>query len=173
MKRIQYIYYLLAALIFLLPSCKPTENNYKKAYEAAKAKREKDASDPDIIIPGGKLANDDSPKVESLDGVSYLIKYQPLKLIAGNAPLQQFNVAIASYKMTANATSHWERIKKQFPDAVLVQNPNEIYFVCIGGYSEKTSAVNALKDYMEKYPDAQYLGIDEMQPVIRAATNIH
>lgn len=162
---------LLAAVV--LTSCKPTENNYKAAYDAAQAKREKDASDPDIYIPGGQLVREGEPKEETIEGRKVLVMREPLKLIAGQAPLKRYNVAIAYYKMTANAQAHWERIKADYPEAVLTQNGKEIYSVCIGSFDSEAEAVTAYAAFEAKYPDMHYVGISGARPVLEIAHNVH
>lgn len=158
----------VAAAIMLLPACKPTEKNYKAAYEAAKQKQKRDAEDPDILIPAGGLIDDDAPKATVINGITVNLRYEALKHISG-AEMNTFNVAIAAYKMTANALSHWERIKDQYAGALVVQNSKELFYVCIGTYAGKEEAAEAAAAYSAKHPDALYPGLDANMPVIEAA----
>lgn len=173
MKQIRTIPLLAAAALLLLPACKPTENNYKAAYEAAKNKREKDASDPDIYIPGGKLIDDNAPQKQTIEGLEYFVRYEPLKLVDGEGPLKRFNVAVASYKMTANALSHWERLSKEYPGAIVLQNDKELYLVCTGSFATPAEAAEAVTMFIQRHPDAQFVGLDANAPVIIGASNIH
>ncbi|MBD5212780.1 MAG: SPOR domain-containing protein [Bacteroidales bacterium] len=158
-----------ALLLFLClaSGCKPTENNYKAAYEAAQAKRQKDLEDKDILIPGGKLFSEDDPQPFKVHGIDLLARHEQLKLICGDeAQFHKYNVAIASFKMDANARSYWERLKDSYPDAVVVQNVRQIYFVCIGSYESEQGAALACEEFRKRNPDCPYVGIPQAQPVI-------
>lgn len=160
-------FWVICLAITLLVSCKPTENNYKEAYDAAKAKRDKEASDPDIKVPGGTLFQEDDPHHYTLAGRDVLARHEFLKLIEGPEDgFHKYNVAIASYKMTANAKSHWERVREEYKGAILIQNPKQIYFVCIGSYDTEEEAAIALEQYQKQYPEAVYVGIPQGRPVI-------
>lgn len=171
MRKILMITCLGILLAGVCSSCKPTEKNYKAAYEAAQKKRMKDASDPDILIPQGGLINDDTPGIETIDSVKTYVRYEPLKLIEGKQPLKRFNVAIASFKMTANAKASYEELLANYPDAVLLQSAKDVYYVCIISTSDKSQAVKALRDFHNSVKGV-YLGIPEQQPILEVASNV-
>lgn len=173
MKRFKFTILLAAAALMLLPACKPTEKNYKAAYDAAIQKRQKDATDPDIYIPGGKLIDDNAPQTQTIGGKEYFVRYEPLKLIDGEGPLQRYNVAVAAYKMNANALSHRERLSQDYSGAIVAQNDKEMLIVCIGSYATPEEAAQSVTRFTERHPDATCVGLNSAVPVIIGASNVH
>lgn len=110
-----YVPVALMALIMLGGGCKPTERNYREAYDAAIAKREK--AEADIFIPEGGLESLDGPRTKKVGDITvyYEVKSlrwtQPADVPEGgnvrkDAPRPQaFNVAVGLYKMAVNAAS--------------------------------------------------------------------
>lgn len=101
---------LTLASLALLPACKPSEKNYKAAYELAQQRDHEDLDD-DIYA---KLKTEGMPKVVMVEGDSmYLAPREPLLILwqpgstnsaVTSAP--SYNLVIGEYRNPANARAH-------------------------------------------------------------------
>lgn len=148
-----------AMLAVCLVSCKPTEKNYKAAYDAAKAKREK-AMDDDLIPEGGLLQDDGARPFQLADGrrVGYL--REPVKEADDSAEKMKYYVVVGAFKMRANAAGMMEQLKKEGDSPCLLKQSDEKWYVAAAGFIniDETSAYVA--EYLKKHKDAEYIGLD-------------
>lgn len=70
---------LLLALIPIAAGCKPTEKNYKAAYDAALKKREAAAVDADMMIPAGALQQIGGPQKRKIGDVEVYMLVEPIR----------------------------------------------------------------------------------------------
>ncbi len=89
----------LAAL--MLVSCKPTEKNYKAAYDAALKKRAEAAEQQ--MRPATGLLSDDGPQLRIVDGDSIFVLRERLRLLDGSRPGGNWAVAVGVFKIDTNA----------------------------------------------------------------------
>lgn len=166
MKR-HVLHYVSAALVALtLIGCKPTENNYKSAYDAAKAKREQAAAEQ--MRPATGLLSDDGPQLRILDGDSIFVDRQRLRTPDGKPMPGKWAVAVGMFKMDTNAKATVDAIKQNgFPDAVVAKASGQRFYALSNTVSTLDSAVVEAKVFMRAYPDYPYVGLPA-SPVIIA-----
>lgn len=141
-------------------ACKPTEKNYKAAYDAALSKREKSCIDTDLGIDMTALEQDDVPKWERLGKDSVLVFRQPLRVFENDSIQRQpCNVAVAAFKMTTNARSLCERLLGEGYGAYIMTNGLDDYYVIAAGFQDLESAAAFIRDYKKKNPEATYVGL--------------
>lgn len=160
------------AIVFALTmlwSCKPTEKNYKAAYDAAVSKREK--ADADIEIPAGGLQSLDGPRRMPVDGDTVYYQHERLRMPEGDTRvIPRFNVAVAVYKMSTNAASMVENLKKKYPDAYYAREADEKWWVVVAGFSSISDAVKFLRTYEKKNPNMHYIGLPGSPVLLEAST---
>lgn len=96
----------MAAL--LLASCKPTEKNYKAAYDAALEKRE--AAMREQMIPTTGLMSDDGPQMRVVEGDTVYVLREALRRGEPSRKVGGWSVAVALYKMETNARANVENL---------------------------------------------------------------
>lgn len=113
-----------AAALLALTACKPTENNYQAAYDAAQRKREQVAAD--AFQPAGKIMTDDAPmRVIGNDTIPF--RLATVKVVEGREP-GRYAIVVARYRMDTNARAHYEGFSAS-PSALILATPEEEYFV--------------------------------------------
>jgi hypothetical protein len=129
------LFYLTA--IITLTACSPTEANYRKSYETAKAHVDQTAviegslyeSIQTLGTSGGIISNGDTIPMITV----------PVKLSASlEVPntLTKYNIAVGQFKQRFNAKSLMNRVQiSGFPDATIVQNSEPLYYVIVPGAS--------------------------------------
>lgn len=98
------------ALLPVLPSCKPSEKNYREAYELAH-KRERANLDDDIFA---RLQTDDMPALRVIGSDSIyvaprealLILWQPGSTNTSVTTAPPYNLVVGEYRNPANARAH-------------------------------------------------------------------
>lgn len=158
MKRI--LIYVGAGLL-LLSACKPTEKNYRTAYETAMAREQQDV-DPDILR---QMKAEELPPMVRVMGDSVRVKrmpiawyYTPAQVDSGKriSPAN-YNVCVANYKMPANAKAHAESLAERgFRSAVMSQGQTR-FFVMAGMVSTLDSAAHLSSRLLRDYPH-EYVG---------------
>lgn len=147
---------LLTAVLLtgLLPCCKTSEENYKKAYLTAIEKRDESYTDEEIdlmtreeAIPRAVYKGDSIP----LKGV-YV---NTVKLDPPVAACKRFNVIVATFKQRFNAQSVLGRLRKaDYPDCRLLIDKDETYYVAAYTTDTLDRAVEMLR-HIEKNPPLQ------------------
>lgn len=154
---------LLSATLLLLLwvwSCKPTEDNYRAAYELAREK-EHDGLEDEIYE---KIRLEAMPEIQVVGNDTIRIKVEPLSRVDENDKTSmlsnRYNVAVAQYKMLANAISHRDRLQTMgYENACMLKNSDEVYYVVIAGVGTAEEAASIVNQYQKKYP-GQLVGME-------------
>lgn len=159
------------ALLLPLAGCKPTENNYRKAYEAARSKKKAEETDPDIDI--SNMIREGVPRRTVVEGDSAYVRYEPLSVYGDLKPasLMAYNVAVGCYKMRSNALSDAENLRAAGYESFLLRNGKEEYYVITGTYTTLPDAVSAMREFMRKHKERPYVGLPE-EPVIEVPSGM-
>lgn len=148
-----------------LSSCKPTENNYQKAYDAAKAKREAASVEKDFDI--SRMISEDAPRREKAGSDSAFVRRETLN-IYGEKP-QQYrlcNVALAKFKMRSNAQAMAARLRSEMNlDAFILEDRKEELYVIGASLPNLVEAIKWMREFASAHPDFVYVGLPE-EPVI-------
>lgn len=135
---------LIIFLSVIFTSCKTTEANYRKAYEAAKEKQF-DGGDSTVTE---NLKNNSLPKDLIIKGVTLPIRTEPLGMTKdGGATKETFkvyNVAVASFKQLFNAQSMRKRLTELGYSSFLLHNRDLTYYVIAGSTQSPQEALDIL-----------------------------
>ncbi len=168
MKKIR-ILLMMAMLLGILYSCKPTEKGYRQAYEAAKSKREQVDPEEDLLTGGHKLLNEESTNWKVLAGDSLQVQHMFLKPTDGVQWPQKgpYRLAVAMFKMTTNANSMLEDLKKKGSlQPVVATDGKDKYYIIAGSGTYVDSLGNVLSTFKKENPDFQCIGLTPPKPLI-------
>lgn len=154
----------IVALMFI--SCKPTENNYRKAYDAAQAKREQAAAEQ--MRPASGLLSDDGPSLKVIDGDSIYVLRERLRLPDGKKPAGEWGIAVALFKMSTNAVATAENLRAEgWDEAVNVNASRDRHYTIINSVATLDSARAIAKRFENTYPEYPYIGLPGAPVLIR------
>ena len=142
---------LLVALVTILAvSCKPTEANYRAAYEATKAKTdEKPPLESTVyndirkqeIKSGLVVGNDTIPMLE--------VAVRCTPGVSTPDSVGKYSVAVAQFKQIFNARSMMSRLRAQgYTTATIVENKEPLYYVLISTFDNSAAAVQSYKNVL-------------------------
>lgn len=151
----KFIYMLLSAalLTVALTGCKTTEENYRKAYEVAQAKKYDGLTEAEVSA----LKREEAMPKTVFKGDSIPLKGMYVKWVEGGKGDMAFryNVIVASFRQRFNAGSAFSRMREGgYPDAVLLADRDERYYVAAVTTESLDSAVSVLRALEENSPVA-------------------
>lgn len=149
----------------LQTGCKPTEANYRKAYDTAISKKQQETTDPDMDLHG--MHREDTPNKVKVNTDSVYVRHEALRVhtSGANANGYPFCVTVGKYRMPTNAEADAEALRAQGYDAFLITNSSSDYYVVAGAFPDLSSAVTFMRKYMTAHPDRPYVGLPG-EPVI-------
>lgn len=164
MKRYSLI--LAGLLILLATACKPTEQGYKAAYDAAKEKREAALSDIGVEIPEGGLQQVDGAQLREVNGVKVYVLNQRIKPITEGMSLPgSYNVAVGTYKMSTNAKAQSEALVAEGYNAFPAKEGQGMYYTIAGSFPSIDEAVKFYTEY-QRGKDRVYVGLPNAPIII-------
>lgn len=155
------IWAVAAVVATAFSACKPTEKNYREAYEAAINKRQQSDADPDEV----GLIREGSPRVQVIEGDSLYFLYETIRPDEGavlNGPL---SVSVGKFKMMTNARSGAKALREQGFDAFAARAAAERWYVIAGNCESVKEAKELMARFRKKNPSYPYIG-QEGHPVI-------
>lgn len=164
-----YFLPLFLLLVMLLPACKPTEANYKSAYDAALQKRNQKDPDEDILFGGHKQASPLGSVEQEVGGSVMQVLYAPCTLINPDsiASSNHYRVAIARYRMEANALAHAERLSAEGEKGVAVAKLGDERFIVIAYSAPSLSEAGEwLAARIKSFPESKWIGMIPPEPMI-------
>lgn len=152
------------AAMGLVSSCKPSEKNYRKAYDAAVAKRAVAAQDDELDF--GRMIRDDLPRRERIETDSAYVRRESLVLF-GDAPasFELCNVAVSAFQMRTNAQAMANRLKNEGMDAFVLESSGGTLYVIAASRSNLREAVKWMREFISAHPEFTYVGLPG-EPVI-------
>lgn len=145
--------------LMILCSCKPSVDNYKAAYDLAVQRQHEGLTDElydkmyQESLPRLQDVNGDSVRVKSLRLVRQYIPSAADSAIVVSSP-QDYNVAVAKYKMLTNARAHADRLANgKFKLSHVLRTVDSDYYVIIypaTTLQEAAQVVKKFKDSGEK-----------------------
>lgn len=152
--------------LLILAGCKPTEKNYREAYDRAQAARQAErASDAELGIP--ELIGMDAPKKQKFGQDSAYVKHESLTVF-GQFPaagVQTYNVAVGKYKMTTNAEGNADALRSQGYEAFVLAGPKGEYYTVAGSFATADEAMALLQSFKKKHKGQPYVGLPN-EPII-------
>lgn len=144
--------------MFVLAGCKPTENNYRKAYDAARAKRE--AAAAENMLPATGLLSDDGPQLRVWKGDTVFVDRQLLRDAKGSKAPEEWYVAVGVYKMHTNAEANAERLAAGgWKDAAAYKSGGDRWYAVVAGAQTLDSVAAQAREFMRANPDYPYVGL--------------
>lgn len=142
---------LLVPCVAGLTGCKPTERNYQAAYEMARAKRE--TKDPDAALIYGQAKVHTFPGVSErvVDGDTLLTSYMVVRPFEGESfpEGRPIRVAVASFRMKANAVAFAEDLRKDGFDAFCGEGTGDRFLTFGGAFPTLKEGAAFVKRYRE------------------------
>lgn len=162
-KRISIPVIAAGVLLLVASACKPTEKNYRAAYDAALAKRTKAAAEL-AEYPG--LTDETTPRLTAVGADSVYTVHLRLKPVdAGDLNIGQYKVAVASYRMTANCASHVGDLAAKGYTAFMAEGPGGTCYAVAGSFDTLAEAAAFAVDFRRSNPSNPYVGLPG-QPVV-------
>ena len=160
-------YFIILSVVFcLLTSCKPTEKNYKAAYDAALGKREASMADIDVDLPEGALQEVDGPQLKEIDGVKvYVLNERIRRVDEGMAMPGNYNVAVGTYKMITNCKAQAESLKTEGYEAFPAKTMGGMFYTIAASCPTLSDAVKFIQNYKSK-KDRVYVGLPNAPVII-------
>ncbi|MDE6439010.1 MAG: hypothetical protein K2L62_05080 [Muribaculaceae bacterium] len=148
MKKTLYTIALGAALACALGSCKTSEENYRSAYEIAKAKSTEGLTQEEI---SGFAREEAVPRtVYKGDSIPLRTEYLTREDGGNDGRPMRYNVIAASFRQIFNARSLFTRIHDAgYPSAIILRDRNSHYYVSLMTTASLDSAVSLLRSLQD------------------------
>ncbi|MGM9816287.1 MAG: hypothetical protein ACI304_04430 [Lepagella sp.] len=147
-----------ALLLTILVGCKPTEQNYKAAYDAALAKREQAAIEQ--MRPATGLLSDDGPQMRIIGADTVYVNRAVIRTEDNKRPQGSWAVAVGMFKMDTNARAAAENLKSEgWKDAFMAKSTGSVYYSILGTATSLDDANAIQKDFRSKHPDYPFIGL--------------
>ncbi len=142
------------ALLLLAAACKPTENNYKKAYDLAQARAHEDVSDDVFAM----LKQEELPSIWRVDGDSIhvapkealLVQWQPSDSTSFVAKVPAYNLVVGQFTNLTNAKAHAAQFAEGGVNAskytwqpMILRKGNELTFYVAVAHSDSLQGIVA------------------------------
>ena len=160
-----------ALCALMLASCKPTEKNYRSAYDVAIAKKQ--AEQESLAADG--LISENAPKPRYIDGDTLYFAHEIISVDKDVAPfkdsspaeLKAYNVAVGMFKMNTNARAGASALRDKGFEAFPVKAMGGKWYI-IGGVLDNLDDARAfIKTFKAKNPEYPYIGLDGHPIIIR------
>lgn len=156
-------------LLCVLASCKPTEANYRSAYDAALAKRNSVDPDADILFGNHKLASPLGAVPEAVGADTILSLRAPATIInpSPEAEGNRYRTAVAFYRMEQNAVDHARRLSQQGETGTAVAKLGDEKYLVIA-HSAPTLAEGAAwtAARLRANPKGPWIGLTPPEPLL-------
>ena len=147
-------------VLLLITGCKPTEKNYKNAYDVAMAKKQAAAVSLDV----------DASELQAVEGIrrqqvgegivsilSENIKPMDNAKQGGEGPLA---IVVGKFNMSTNARRQAQDLLPTEPDAIVCIDGKDHYFVSIARCATLEEARGLIEDFKSRHPDYPFVGLD-------------
>lgn len=143
---------LLTAVLWQATSCKTSEENYKRAYQAAVEKQNEGYTDEEIL----NMAREEAIPRTLYNGDSIPLRgayVNTVKLDPPVSPALRYNVIVATFKQRFNAMSVLDRLRSGgYPDGRLLIDKDQTYYVAACTTDTLANAVDALREIEKSSP---------------------
>ncbi len=154
---------ILVTVIMGITGCKPTEKNYKAAYDAAKAKREAAKSDSDLalMLDGHTLdTSEGGSAVTDRAGDSYPQKAITLVFENEMDGEGDYYLAVSSYSMPTNARAQAHDMDAKGDTVTVARDTDSKWYVIAGRSVDRTSAAAMAERFVGTHPGFSFIGLD-------------
>lgn len=153
---------ILLGIGMIMTACKPSEKNYKLAYETAR-QIEREGLDDGVFE---LMQQDALPPMVRVMGDSVRVKrvalkwyYTPAGVDSGK-PIQpaNYNVAVSMFKMPTNAKAQADAIAQEGYRSCVMLHRNDTYYVIAGAVETLDSAARLSSKYLSTHSSG-YVGL--------------
>ena len=156
----------LILITLILSSCKPTEQGYKAAYDAALNKRELAKDYTDVNLPEGAIIQTDGPILREIDGENVYVQNIRIKPYSEYSVLPgTYNVAIGVYKMNTNCAAQVKNLREEGFDAFVAKDTEDRYYYIVGSFDSVKEAIELSNKYQKK-KNRVYIGLPDAPVII-------
>lgn len=160
-----------ALCALMLASCKPTEKNYRSAYDVAISKKQ--AEQESLAADG--LISENAPKPRYIDGDTLYFANEIISVDKDFAPFKEsspaelkgYNVAVGMFKMNTNARAGASALREKGFDAFPVKAVGGKWYIIGGAFENLDNARAFIKEFKTKNPQYPYIGLDGHPSIIR------
>lgn len=151
---------LLLTLLSGLGGCKPTEKNYRSAYDVAREKRERDereraARQEEMGMTGSAILDQDGVTTVNIDGRDVYARH--LNFARADS-VADYAVSVATFRMSSNAIAMAADLASGgYPETRALKS-GERWFLIIGSDSTPAGALGIADGFAASRPDWQYVG---------------
>ena len=150
----------LALLALIVVGCKPTEKNYKNAYDVALAKKQ--AAAESLDVDASDLQSVEGIRRQQVEGSSVSILSETVKpleseQLGGEGAMA---VVVGKFNMLTNARRQASDLASSDPDAIVCTNGKGLYFVSIKRCASLQEAAEIVEDFKSRHPDYPFVGLD-------------
>ena len=160
MIKVKKILLVCGVAAMVLAGCKPTEKNYRAAYDAAVGKRQAEQA----ALAADGLISEDAPRPMYMDGDTI---YFSNDIVKADHEMKAVNVAVAMFKMSTNARSGAKALQEAGFDAFPAQAVGDKWYVIAGTFEDLPAARTFIKDFAAKNPGYPYIGLNDHPAIIR------
>ena len=146
-----------------LVGCKPTEKNYRAAYDAALNKRAQAAES----VAADGLISDDAPRRIVIGGKDYSVIDENVKADSDDDTLGKVLVAVARFKMPTNARAGAEALREKGYGAVAARAMGEKWYIIAGSFPDVGEAASFIAGFRKDNPGFMFIGLDGEPLIIR------
>lgn len=150
----------IAVVALTLSACKPTESNYRAAYDAALAKRDSALRDTQVT---GNLQLDDALSRRPVAGDSIWVCHEVAR--AENDSLAtkrgRYAVAVATFKMPTNARAMASDLQERKYPAYSAKDGKGKWYVVAADYPTIEEGAAAVRLFQRSNPTFFYVGLPE------------
>lgn len=155
----------LSCFLAMFSSCKPTEKNYRAAYDAAIAKREK--ANAENMLPASGLLTVDGPRLHVVGGDTLYVMNEHLKAYPDSIHLKEYNVAVAMFKMRTNASALASRLSTEKHAFFVAQGSEDKWYTIAGSFESLDAAIETGIDFKKQHPEYNYISLPGAPVIIR------
>lgn len=151
---------LLLMIIVGTAGCKPTEKNYRSAYDVAREKhdreqREREELRRDLGIGEGVIQDVDDYTLSDIGGEQVWVRHLNF---ARTDSVSMYAVGVATFKMDTNARAMASDLVADGWHSARCAGADKSWFVIIGESSNETEAIGILRRFRDASPKWQYVG---------------
>lgn len=166
MKAMRLSCLLAATAALLFAGCKPTEKNYKAAYDAAMIHKENSLADRGVTVP---LQGDASIALRKVGSDSIWVSHSRFSIDNPDSDGQiaapgRYGVAVASFRMPTNARAMSSDLRKKGYKSVAATDGREKWVVVADFYSSLEEAAAGIREFQKRNP--QYIYVGQPAPVV-------
>lgn len=147
-----------ALMLVVAAGCKPTEKNYKAAYDAAVQKRQQAADEQ--MRPATGLLSDDGPQRRVVDGDTVYVLRERILALDGSALSGKWGVAVGVFKIDTNAKAAASDLRGQgCPGAIPAKARGGKFYTLAATVATLDSAKSAAADFSKRFKEYPYVGL--------------